>query len=262
MDLTSGDIDTHRPWIRDHRDDPGTMNWAQTLLNPFGKSPKLHFTRAWTFSFLGRFLLYIVPSFAALVLAIAGMGTAWLNAPQEVLVFMVPALLVPFAAFVLFTEYTSFVSHTRRLADAGRPTGLAAIVLVPIILGLAAYAAGAQQGAAQHRELNAPPAAKVETEKEGEADAEAGAEKADTAAKDDGAKNKQQPQRRGPPGPPQSERQMAMSAGTGAAFLVWWLGSAIVMIWSLVWVGRLPNGGEGRIRTGSHLTPEEIATGL
>jgi len=258
MNPTTGEIDKHRPWIRDYRDDPGAMNWAQTLLNPMGESSKLHFTRAWTFSFLGRFLLYIVPSFTAGILAIAGMKTDGLNAPVNLLLFTVPALLVPFAVFTLMTEYTTFVAHMRRLADAQKPAWLAVFVLVPMILGLAAYTAGTSMGAAQHRQLNAPPAAKVEKEKEGEADAEAGAEKSEAAKKDD---PKKPPQRRGPPGPPQSERQAAVAAGLGIGLPVWFLGSSLVMLWSLLWVARLPNGGEGRIRTGSDLTPEEVAAG-
>lgn len=256
MNPTTGEIDKHRPWIRDYRDDPGAMNWAQTLLNPMGESSKLHFTRAWTFSFLGRFLLYIVPSFTAGILAIAGMKTDGLNAPVNLLLLTVPALLVPFAVFTLMTEYTTFVAHMRRLADAQKPAWLAVIVLVPMILGLAAYTAGTSMGAAQHRQLNAPPAAKVEKEKEGETDAEAGAEKSEAAKKDG---EKKPPQRRGPPGPPQSERQAAMAAGMGMGLAVWWLGSSLVMIWSLLWVARLPNGGQGPMRTGSDLTPQEIA---
>lgn len=258
MNPTTGEIDKHRPWIRDYRDDPGAMNWAQTLLNPMGESSKLHFSRAWTFSFLGRVMLYVVPSFGAFVLGIAGMNAETWNAPVDLLIFTVPALLVPFAVFTLFTEYTSFAGHTRRLADAQKPTWLAVIVLVPMILGLAAYTAGTSMGAAQHRQMNAPPAAKVETEKEGEADADAAAEKSE-AAKKDGAKKP--PERRGPPGPPQSERQAAVAAGMGMGLPVWFLGSFGVMLWSLLWVARLPNGGEGRIRTGSDLTAEEVAAG-
>lgn len=245
MDTTTDEIDHRRPWIRDERDDPGAMNWADTLLNPMGVSSRLHFTRAWTFSFMGRFLLYIIPSFAAGILAIAGMDTGFLNAPVGLLILTVPALLVPFAVFTLFTEYTSFVAHTRRLADAQRPSWLAVIVLVPMILGLGAYVIGTGMGAAQHRALNAPPAEKVESETEGEAGGEAGAS-ASGAAAGDGA-NKQ-PARRGPPGPPQSERQMAMATGTAMGLAVWWLGSVCVMVWSLVWVARLPNGGPGRLR--------------
>jgi uncharacterized membrane protein YhaH (DUF805 family) len=199
--------------------------------------------------FMGRMLLYIVPSFGAFILGIAGVKTEFLNSPANLLLFTVPALLVPFAVFTIVTEFTSFVAHTRRLADAQRPAWLAVIVLVPMILGLAAYAAGTSMGAAQHRAANAPPAAVAET-KEGEA----AAEKKPEARPQQG--------RGGPPGPPQSERQAAVATGLGMALPIWWLASIGVMVWTLVWVARLPNDGQGRIRTGSHLTPEEIAEGV
>lgn len=249
MSTAPGEIDSHRPWIRDYRDDPGAMKWAETLLNPFGETSKLHFSRAWTLMFVGRMLLCIVPSFGAFILGIAGVKTEFLNTPTSLLLFTVPALLVPFAVFAIVTEFTSFVAHTRRLADAQRPAWLAVIVLVPMILGLAAYAAGTSMGAAQHRAANVPPAAVAET-KEGEAAAEKKPEA------------KPQRGRRGPPGPPQSERQAAMATGLGMALPIWWLASIGVMVWTLVWVARLPNDGQGRIRTGSHLTPEEIADGV
>ncbi len=249
MNMTPGEIDSHRPWIRDYRDDPGAMNWAETMLNPFGETSKLHFSRAWTFMFMGRMLLYIVPSFGAFILGIAGVKTEFLNSPANLLLFTVPALLVPFAVFTIVTEFMSFAAHTRRLADAQRPAWLAVIVLVPMILGLAAYAAGTSMGAAQHRAANAPPAAVAET-KEGEA----AAEKKPEARPQQG--------RGGPPGPPQSERQAAVATGLGMALPIWWLASIGVMVWTLVWVARLPNDGQGRIRTGSHLTPEEIAEGI
>jgi disulfide bond formation protein DsbB len=165
------------------------------------------------------------------------------------LLFTVPALLLPFAIFTIVTEFTSFVAHTRRLANAQRATWLAVIVLIPMILGLAAYAAGTSMGAAQHRAMNAPPAEKVEGAKEGEAAKPAG-------------ERRQQPQRRGPPGPPQSERQAAIATGLGMAMPIWWLASSIVMAWTLVWVARLPNGGQGRVRTGSDLTPDEVEAGV
>ncbi|MDP1554605.1 MAG: hypothetical protein Q8L84_04015 [Hyphomonas sp.] len=251
MNMTPGEIDSHRPWIRDHRDDPGAMNWAETMLNPFGETSKLHFSRAWTLMFFGRLLLYLVPSFAAFILGIAGVKTEGMNAPVNILLFTVPALLVPFALFTIITEFTSFVAHTRRLADAQRPSWLAVIVLVPMILGLAAYTAGTSMGAAQHRAMNAPPAEKTAEAKEGEAkEGDASAEK------------KQQPQRRGPPGPPQSERQAAVAQGMGMGLPIWALSSFGVMLWTLLYVARLPNDGQGRLRTGSHLTPEEITEGV
>jgi uncharacterized membrane protein YhaH (DUF805 family) len=256
METTSGEIDSHRPWIRDARDDPGAMNWLATLFNPFGESSKLHFSRAWTFMFMGRVLLYLIPSFTAAILGIAGVKTGFLNTPVDIAMFTVPALLVPFAVFTFLTDFTSFSAHMRRLAEAGRPTWLAVIVLVPTILGMAAYFAGTGIGAAQHAEMMKPPAAKTETvAKDGEGAAKpAGAE----------AKPKAQ-QRRGPPGrkgPPPSERQMAVSTGMGMGLPVWALASFGAMLWTLIYVARLPNGGQGRLRTGSHLTPDEIAGGV
>ncbi len=246
MSMTPGEIDSHRPWIRDHRDDPGAMSWAETMLNPFGETSKLHFSRAWTLMFFGRLLLYIVPSFAAFILGIAGVKTEGMNAPVSLLLLTVPALLVPFAVYTIITEFTSFVAHTRRLADAQRPSWLAVIVLVPMILGLAAYTAGTSMGASQHRAMNAPPAEKSEEASGGEARPE----------------KKQQPQRRGPPGPPQSERQAAVAQGMSMGLPIWALSSFGVMLWTLLYVARLPNDGRGRLRTGSHLTPEEITEGV
>ena len=256
METTSGEIDSHRPWIRDERDDPGAMNWFSTLFNPFGETTKLHFSRAWTFMFMGRVLLYLIPSFTAAILGIAGVKTEFLNTPVNIALFTVPALLVPFVVFTFVTDLTSFSAHSRRLAEAGRPTWLAVIVLVPMILGMAAYYAGTGIGAAQHAEMMKPPAAKTETvAREGEAAAKKGEAK---------AKPKSQ-ERRGPPGPkgpPPSERQMAVSTGMGMGLPIWGLASFGVMLWTLMYVARLPNGGAGRLRTGSHLTPDEIADGV
>ena len=260
MDYTAGAVDPARPWIRDERDAPAEMNWRNTLLNPFGKTYKLHFTRAWTFMFLGRVLLYIVPSFLAMIAGVAGVNTEGLNAPVSLLLFSVPAVLLPFAVFTLVTEYTSFVVHMRRLAEAGRSVFMAVIVLVPLLLGLIAYALGTQSGAAQYRQMHSPANTEaVEAKKE----AEAGEEGEDAASKDG------QPAEGGEARDPRraammamSERELAMSAGLGMAFPIWWLASFGAMLWSLLYVARLPNGGQGQFRTGSHMTPEEIARGV
>lgn len=269
METTSGAIDSHRPWIRDERDDPGQMNWAQTLFNPFGKTSKLHFSRAWTLMFMGRILLYVVPSFAVGVATMAGANMEGANKPVNLLLITVPALLVPFAVYTIATEFTSFVAHTRRLSEARRPAWLAIIVLVPMMLGLLAYNAGTVGGAAAYKQMNAPaPAGKTEEKKEGE-----GSETDETKSEDDTEEEKsdeakaeepkqqrarQQQQRRGPPGPPQSERQMAVSSGMSFGMMVWAPLSLIAMLWTLLYVARLPNGGAGRFRSGSDLTPEEI----
>lgn len=259
METNSGEIDHHRPWIRDHRDDPGAMNWIETMTNPFGETTKLHFSRFWTFSFMGRLLLYLIPSLTAGILGVAGVKTDMFNTPVNLALFTVPALLAPFAVFAFFTDLASFVAHMRRLADAQRPSWLAVIVLLPMILGLAAYTAGTGMGAAQYKAQHAPkPAAAAEAPK---AAGEASEEKKEEAK----AENKPQQQRGGPPGrqgPPQSERQMAVAAGLGMGFPIWLLASFGVMLWTLLYVARLPNGGEGRLRTGSHLTPDEIEAGI
>ena len=236
------------------------MDWVDTMTNPFGESSKLHFSRFWTFSFMGRMLLYMIPSFAAAIVGIAGVKTEAFNTPVSLFLFTVPALLLPFAIFAILTDFASFVAHTRRLSDADRPAWLGIIVLVPMILGLAAYAAGTSAGAAQYREMHKPkPAATAEApEAETAASGEAGTEEAKAE------EEKKQPERKGPPGPqgpPQSERQMAVAAGMGMAFPIWLLASFGVMIWTLTYVARLPNGGQGKLRTGSHLTPEEIEAG-
>lgn len=263
METTSGAIDSHRPWIRDERDDPGQMNWAQTLFNPFGKTSKLHFSRAWTLMFMGRILLYIVPSFAVGIATMAGANMEGANKPVNLVLITVPTLLVPFAVYTIVTEFTSFVAHTRRLSEARRPAWLAVIVLVPMMLGLLAYNVGTQGGAMQYKQMTAPPppAEKTEEKKEGEG-AESGEAKSEDKKAEEAKKQPQQrgrqQQRRGPPGPPPSERQMAVAAGTGLGLMVWAPLSLGAMLWTLLYVARLPNGGAGRFRTGSDLTPEEI----
>ncbi|OZB14714.1 MAG: hypothetical protein B7X53_13245 [Hyphomonas sp. 34-62-18] len=264
MEYTAGAIDPQRPWIRDERDAPATMNWRNTLFNPFGKTYKLHFTRAWTFMFMGRLLLYVVPSFIAFLAGIAGVGTEGLNAPVNLVLFSVPAVLLPFALFTLITEYTSFVVHVRRLTEAGRSAFMAVIVLVPMLLGLIAYALGTQAGAAQYRQMHSPANTEVveaKSEKKGEEEegeeAASGDPKAAPAGGRGGARNPQMARMM-----ELSERELAQQTGMGMAFPIWWLASFGAMLWSLIYVARLPNGGEGKFRTGSHMTPEEIARGV
>lgn len=255
MTSTARLIDPDRPWLRDERDDPRTMNWAATLFNPFGESTKLHFSRAWTLMFMGRVLLYIVPSFVIAILSIAGMKTAAFNKPVDLFLLAVPASLVPFAVFTVLTEFTSFIAHVRRLTEARRPVLLAALVLLPLMLGLAGYLGGAAMGKAQFAAMQQKAAA-----------ARAAAENPDSAARPDArpAESRRGGQRgRGGPrgGPPPSEKQIARSAGTGLGLMLWAITSFGVMLWTLLYVARLPNGGQGRKRTGSDLTADEIAAG-
>ncbi len=248
-------IDPHRPWILDRRDDPSTMNWIQTLFNPMGQSSKLHFSRAWTFMFMGRVLLYLVPTFVVAVIGIAGVKTESFNNPVNLGPIPVPAMLVPFVLFVLLTEYTSFVAHVRRLAEAGRSTLLAGLVLLPLMLGMLAFAGGAAMGIAQHEAQ----AAKAALEKEIAADpVRAAAAKAEAEAKaKENPKAKKPQQRRGPPPEPKTAGETAIGTGMGMALPIWLLASFGAMLWTLLFVARIPNGGVGEFSTGSHIPENE-----
>lgn len=236
-------IDHHRPWIRDERDDPAEMNWVQTLFNPFGRTSKLHFSRAWTFMFMGRVLLFIVPVFVSGVVSMAGVDTSAAWKPVEALILPIPALLVAFFVFTIVTEFTSWIAHIRRLADAHRSTLKAMIVLIPLILALGGFTAGAMGGIQQFRAKQAEVAQAADGEAAGTSE---------TAAP--------QPQARGGRrGPPPTERQVAIGGGMGLAMPIWAVSSFFVMLWSLLHVARLPNGGVGPIRTGSDMTAAEAA---
>jgi hypothetical protein len=50
---------------------------------------------------------------------------------------------------------------------------------------------------------------------------------------------------------------MAASSGFGFATMLWAPTSFLVMLWSLLYVARIPNGGVGRFRTGSDIAQGE-----
>ena len=241
-------IDPHRPWIKDARDNPHEMNWGQALFNPLGSSPKLHFSRAWTFMFMGRVLLFIVPVFAVFVASLSGADLSGLWKPVDGFIVPVPEVLLPFFVFMIVTEFTSWIAHVRRFNEAHKSPLRATIVLVPLMLGLAAFFVGAQGGIKQYEEVHASkPAVSAEAAAgQGAGAAAAPAEQAD-----------KRPPQKGRQGPPQSERDMAASAGLGLAMLVWAPASFFVMLWSLLYVARMPNGGVGRFRTGSDIAQGE-----
>lgn len=275
-------IDPHRPWIRDQRDDPAEMNWTQTLFNPMGMSSKLHFSRAWTFMFLGRVLLFIGPVFAAFLAGLAGADTSGLWKPVSFLVLPIPELLVPFFIFTIVTELTSWVAHVRRFAEANRSTLLAMIVLIPLFLGLAGFALGAMGGSKQFAAMQAEskPAVAEKTIVLDDGSATTVVENADgtetastntaSAAKEEvkaedkpdakKAKKQQGGGGHGPPGPPPTERQMAIGAGMSLALIPWSIASLIVMFWTLLYVARMPNGGVGPFKTGSDVAQGEEQT--
>ena len=192
-------IDPKRPWIDDPRDDPSEMKMLWTLVNPFGLSSRLHFTRGWTVLFFARVFAIIFPIAMMAVFGAAGANTE----PLGVLFGLIPL------TFVL-TLLMSTVLHVRRLSEAGRPAALAAIVWVPVILGAAVFFALI---ATQTPDL--------------------------TGGGQGGGW--------GRPQDPQTLFQGWVTGNAQSAFMAYALSLICVAVWSLTWVGRLPNGG-GRIR--------------
>ena len=193
--------------------------------------------------FMGRVLLFIVPVFAVFVASLSGADLSGLWKPVDGFIVPVPEVLLPFFVFMIVTEFTSWIAHVRRFNEAHKSPLRATIVLVPLMLGLAAFFVGAQGGIKQYEAMHAPKPAVT-----AEAPAEDGAE---------AAAAKPQPQQRRRPGPPQSERDMAASSGLGLAMLAWAPTSFFVMLWTLLFVARIPNGGVGRFRTGSDIAQGE-----
>ncbi len=228
-------IDPSRPWIGDPRDDLGQMNWWAILFNPFGTSPKLHFTRAWTLMFMARFLSAVIPLLAMWVITMAGgdsSGLIW--------------LFIPAAIIFPLTILTSFIAHMRRLADGRKPVILAGLVLLPLMLGFGGFLANGYMALAMSK---AAESAKTVVAEEPDSDGMAASGTAvseTTASEGAGAKKKRAGAERHKPSP----RQMAQG-GMAIGGVIWWLSSIAIMIWSLTYVARIPNGGEGRFTTES-----------
>lgn len=258
-------VDPQRPWIVDARDAPADMKWGQTLFNPLGETSKVHFGRAWTFMFMGRLLLFVVPVFGSFILGLAGMNTGSLWKPLPGLGLPIPALLLGFFVFTIATEFTSFVAHRRRLANARRPAWLSALVLLPLILAMLAFVAGASAGAAQYEVMNSGASGAAEQSSEtpadeaSETDASANTGSATEEASEEEARaegnsdnsGQRQGNGRGRQGPPPSQMEMAVGGGMGMAIPIWMLVSFCIMLWTLFYVARLPNDGVGKIQTGS-----------
>jgi uncharacterized membrane protein YhaH (DUF805 family) len=247
-------IDPHRPWIKDARDNPHEMNWLQTFFNPLGASSKLHFSRAWTFMFLGRVLLFIVPVFAVSIASLAGadLSAAW--NPVKALVLPIPALLVPFFAFTLLTELTSWVAHVRRFHETHKSTLWAMIVLIPLMLGLAGFSAGVS-AVSQAPKMMERAALEAADHQQAVTAGEEGVQ-AETAAPE--AADKAPPARHGPKGgKAPSLRDAAIGTGMFFGIIAWAAFSLVVMFWTLLYVARMPNGGVGRFKTGSDIAQGE-----
>ena len=253
-------LDPDRPWITNEEDLPVRMSWFQTFLNPAGESPKLHFTRAWTVLFFAGLLSWVGLGMIISVVGIAGVDTGPLNAFHGYFIAVVLAI----------TSLFSYVIHTRRLNHAGKISLRAIIVLVPLILAGVVFMGGVQAKATQYAELYEARAefledpqawrdARLEERREQQAGEEARRQAAEEArANGEEVEGEGQGQRRGNRGGPPGGGNQGPSAEnplpTKEAFIVRPnLGAfnmtivglnTLIMIWTLLWVARVPNFGK------------------
>lgn len=228
----AGAIDPNRPWITDPRDAPANMNWVETLTNPSGATSRVHFTRAWTGLFFLRLIYFFGTAALAAVFAAAGAS------------FSLPNWVWPL--LVIVTAFLSLILHLRRLTDAGRSPLWASLVLLPIIVGSAGFVGGSAMGGAQYDQLVAQREARMieasaPDEPEGAAPTTADGDAEEGAEDGEGERG----ERRGPEVDVTevSQRQHAIATGLGLAQTAWAPFAFAVMLWSLLWVGRLPTGG-------------------
>ncbi|MHA7899523.1 MAG: hypothetical protein ACX94B_06625 [Henriciella sp.] len=254
-------LDPNRPWIVNEEELPAKMQWFDTLFNPSGKSPKLHFTRAWTaLFFIGVFVWFGVGAIIT-VIGIAGVDTSGLSAFHSYLIAITLAV----------TSLCSYVIHTRRLNHAGKISLRALIVLVPLALGAVSFMGGVSQKAVEYDELYekraeflADPAAwreaRLEEQRQRQAEAEKAREEAERAREngEEGAgENRGQrggQGRGGPPGgwnqgpspenPLPSKAEFIVRPNLSAFYMPIVGLNALIMIWSLLWVARVPNFGK------------------
>lgn len=128
---------THLPWLEDPEDDPALLNWSRALLNPFGTSPRLHFTRAWTALFFVRVIVFFVPMLVVYLLNLIGADDPGFD----------PIPLWGFPMVVVATGLMSFNLHVRRLVQAKRNALWAFLVVLPLIFGGFGFVSGAAKGA-------------------------------------------------------------------------------------------------------------------
>lgn len=127
----------------EHGDAPVRMKWPDTLLNPVGRSNKIEFTRAWTLLFFLQLFVVVIPFALAVVAGLAG-GDG--GAVGKFGLYASPIIFV-------VTTMMSFIIHARRLQDAGKWVVLSAIVLVPLLIGMAMFTSGLQKNAAAYDKL-------------------------------------------------------------------------------------------------------------
>ena len=243
-------LDPNRPWITDRRELPSHMNWVQTFFNPTGESPRLHFTRAWTVLFILQLIIVLLPLTVGYILDLAG-GDGGLV--REIGMFASPVVFV-------VTTMMSYVIHSRRLIDARKPQILAIIPLIPMLIGLALFSLTAMGKAQEYdkrfetrQEYLADPDAFLEKRREEQREAQKKAEEEAAASQDgeastqrQGGQNRGGPQGgRGGPGmgpeqplPPKAEFILNAAAPQIQNVIIPL--SALIAVWSLMWVARVP----------------------
>ena len=225
-DTSSQVLDPKHPWLTDERELPSRMNWVQTLFNPTGKSPRLHFTRAWTVLFMLQLMIIVLPFSIALVLDMAGGDGGPVG---EFGVFATPVVFV-------ITTLISYIIHVRRLNDAGKSPLWGFLPLLPLILALVVFMWGIQQQSAQYDErfelrqqyLTDPDAflAKRHADQQKEGRAQPGQGGGMSALSFEK--------------PLPAKAETVLKAALPAIQMVMVSLSALVAVWSLLWVARVP----------------------
>ena len=251
-------LDPDRPWIVNEEELPSRMNWLDTLVNPTGKSPKLHFTRAWTVLFFTGLFAWVGFGFIISILGIAGADTSGVSVFHGYFVAVVLAI----------TSICSYVIHTRRLNHARKFSLWSTIVLLPLIAATLLFLGGMIGKAAEYDKLYQERAefledpaawreARLEEQRVQQAEAEKARQEAE-AAKEDGegaGENKRQRGGQGRGGqsgwnqgptadnPLPSKESFIVRPNLGSFNSIIVGLNALIMIWSLLWVARTPNFG-------------------
>lgn len=246
-------LDPDRPWITDEQQLPNRMNWLDTLFNPTGKSPTLHFTRAWTFLFMAQFIMWFgIGGLLTMVLGVVGTDMSGIQVVETYAIAL---------TFVI-TTLMSYVIHVRRFNDAGRSPLWAIIVLIPLLVSLAQFggtlmgkSAEYDQAYERRAEFIADPAAfrEKQLERQREAREKAAAQREERQevpemCKADGGRGGPpggfRGQRGGDPGRALQPKEefILRPAVAGVTQPIIFL-SIPIAIWTLLWVARAPLNG-------------------
>ncbi len=243
-------LDPSRPWITDPDDLPARMKWGAALLSPFGRLSKVHFTRAWTVLFFARIFVIVIPAFIGWVIGAAGGDVTGLKGLARI---AVPVVL-------LVTVFFSYNLHIKRLADAGKSTLLAMLVFVPLIFAGTAFTFSALGASTQYEaaaakrlyEIEHPEKARAEREaamaaaRAAEAEAEKGeGDEAGSGERRNRGERRGRGQSSGmdPDGEPLSKASIVLKAAQPAGQITLILLDFPLMLWTLLWVARLPKAG-------------------